>query len=269
MNNSGESDVLVVGDSCMDRFTYGTSDRLCPDVPAPVFKPKRIVNGMGMAGNLFKNLESLGVSCDILTNVTKSSKNRFVDLKTNHTFLRVDEKDDIPRVPDEWLKGYDYKSYKAVVIADYCKGFLEEDDIQYICENNENVFIDTKKKIGDFCSKAKFIKINQPEYQNIQEDIDLEQWAEKLIVTLGSRGCMLYREQGFCYFTAENVEVHDVSGAGDTFHAALVHKYLETQDIDESIKYANICATKVVQFRGVAVFEESFTADTTDTTDTK
>ena len=101
MNNSGESDLLVVGDSCMDKFSYGTSDRLCPDVPVPVFKPVRVVKGMGMAGNLFKNLESLGLSCDILTNMTKASKTRYVDLRTNHTFLRVDEKDNIPRVPTE------------------------------------------------------------------------------------------------------------------------------------------------------------------------
>jgi D-beta-D-heptose 7-phosphate kinase/D-beta-D-heptose 1-phosphate adenosyltransferase len=262
MNNSGESDVLVVGDSCMDRFTYGVSERLCPDIPVPVFKPKRVVNGMGMAGNLYKNLEAFGVTCDLLTNVTKVSKNRFIDLKTNHTFLRVDENDVIPRVPNEWLKGYDHKLYKAVVIADYGKGFLEEDDIQYLCENNENVFLDTKKTIGDFCSKAKFIKINEPEYLNISDDIDCNQWVEKLIVTLGNRGCMLYREQGFCNFEVERVEVYDVSGAGDTFHAALVHKYLETQDVDESIKYANICATQVVQKKGVAIIENNPDATT-------
>ena len=47
--------------------------------------------------------------------------------------------------------------------------------------------------------------------------------------------------------------VKDVSGAGDTFLAALVVEYLKTNDIKSAITFANECATKVVQKRGVAV----------------
>ena len=35
----------------------------------------------------------------------------------------------------------------AIIISDYCKGFLEEDDIKWICEKNKNVFVDTKKQL--------------------------------------------------------------------------------------------------------------------------
>ena len=45
----------------------------------------------------------------------------------------------------------------------------------------------------------------------------------------------------------------DLSGAGDTFTAGLVVKFIETQDIEKSIKYANVCASKVVTQKGVAV----------------
>jgi sugar/nucleoside kinase (ribokinase family) len=51
----------------------------------------------------------------------------------------------------------------------------------------------------------------------------------------------------------ENVEVKDMSGAGDTFLAGLVVKYLETKDIRQAIVFANECATEVVQRRGVGV----------------
>jgi len=27
---------LVIGDSCTDRFVYGSCDRLCPEAPVPV-----------------------------------------------------------------------------------------------------------------------------------------------------------------------------------------------------------------------------------------
>lgn len=264
-NNSGDSDVLVIGDSCMDIFTYGLAERLCPDVPAPVFKPLRRVKGMGMAGNLFKNLESLGVKCDICTNPTKASKERFVDLETNHTFLRVDVGDDIPRVTRRWLEGYDLGQYKAIAIADYGKGFLENDDIQYLCENNGNVFLDTKKQLGDFCAKARCIKINLPEYVEIVEDLTLEDWKDKLIVTQGKRGATFYTgcedNNGWEKFEAESVEVYDVTGAGDTFHAGLIMRYLASNDLRSSITYANACAAKVVQQRGVSVPESDETQE--------
>ena len=70
---------------------------------------------------------------------------------------------------------------------------------------------------------------------------------ESLIVTLGSEGCK-YKED---IYPVDKVEVKDLTGAGDSFLAGLVSKYIETQSIGESIQYANECATKVVQQRGV------------------
>ena len=44
----------------------------------------------------------------------------------------------------------------------------------------------------------------------------------------------------------------DVSGAGDTFLAGLVYKYISNgNDIEKSIDYAQECATTVVQQAGV------------------
>jgi sugar/nucleoside kinase (ribokinase family) len=44
-----------------------------------------------------------------------------------------------------------------------------------------------------------------------------------------------------------------VSGAGDTFMSAFCYMYMENGDIEESINFANKCASKVVIRRGVAV----------------
>ena len=70
-----------------------------------------------------------------------------------------------------------------------------------------------------------------------------------MIVTIGSKGCK-YRDE---IFPVQGVSVKDVSGAGDTFLAALVLSYLKNNDIKSAITFANECATKVVQKRGVAV----------------
>ena len=62
---------------------------------------------------------------------------------------------------------------------------------------------------------------------------------------------MLYTENGFHYFPVESVDVHDLSGAGDTFLAGLVMKYLDTSNTNEAIEHANKCSAKAVQERGV------------------
>ena len=49
------------------------------------------------------------------------------------------------------------------------------------------------------------------------------------------------------------VEIKDTSGAGDTFVAGLSVSYTKNKDIDVSIKFANSCATQVVQRKGVSV----------------
>ena len=72
-------------------------------------------------------------------------------------------------------------------------------------------------------------------------------------MTLGDRGSMMMKENGFHYYTTDKVPVFDLSGAGDSFLAALVAKHLETNNIDESIKYSNQKASEIVQQRGVGI----------------
>ena len=54
----------------------------------------------------------------------------------------------------------------------------------------------------------------------------------------------------------EEVEIKDVSGAGDSFLAGLCVNYLETQNIEQAIEYANKCASQVVQKKGVTTINE-------------
>ena len=137
--------ILVIGDSCEDRFTYGSSHRLCPDTPAPVFLPSKDIVNAGMAGNVYENLKSFGLQCDLITNSEKIIKHRYIDTKTNHTFLRVDTNDKVSRVELN-ASDIERQQYQAIVIADYGKGFLTESDISTLCNLNQNVFLDTKKK---------------------------------------------------------------------------------------------------------------------------
>jgi bifunctional ADP-heptose synthase (sugar kinase/adenylyltransferase) len=137
-----------------------------------------------------------------------------------------------------------------VVISDYCKGFLEEEDIVKISKrSNCPVFLDTKRKLGTWCDDIDFIKINNFEYDNNKESFErLPSLIEKTIITKGKYGCSFNNK---CYSTQE-VLVKDVSGAGDTFISGLAYKYAISRDIEESINFAQECTTIVVQKKGVA-----------------
>jgi sugar/nucleoside kinase (ribokinase family) len=113
------------------------------------------------------------------------------------------------------------------------------------------VFVDTKKKIDLFLKDVAFIKINEPEWKASEDGVNYNDWKDKIIVTLGSEGCM-YNDK---VYPITIVDVHDVSGAGDTFMAGLVMKYIQTENIDEAIHFANECAMRVVQKKGVAVLD--------------
>lgn len=237
--------VLVIGDGCDDVYVYGDCDRLCPDAPVPVFIPKHTTTVGGMAINVFNNLLSLGVDCDLMTNNKKISKTRYVDDKTNQMIVRVDVgEDDVDRID---INNIDFSLYDFIVISDYCKGFVTESDISNICSKFKNVIIDTKKILGDFCKNARFIKVNESEFIKSKDFIDVDEFKENLIITLGSKGCQ-FKDK---VYPVKKVEVKDQTGAGDTFVASFVHKFLLTSQVEESLIYANECATVVVQKRGV------------------
>ena len=163
--------------------------------------------------------------------------------------LRIDENDEVLDPFDAFLlKEENIRNYDAVIISDYCKGFLTEKAMKQISLLNQNVFLDTKRLLGPWCSNIEFIKINYYEHDRTKHLLN-QNIYDKLIITLGSDGCK-YRDE---VFPVQKVEIKDSSGGGDTFIAGLVAKYLETNDIREAIMFANECATKVVQKRGVSI----------------
>ena len=71
---------------------------------------------------------------------------------------------------------------------------------------------------------------------------------DRTIITKGNEGCLF---QGKIYPT-EDVPVKDISGAGDTFIAALVVEYIKSNDIIKAINFAQECTKIVVQKHGVS-----------------
>jgi bifunctional ADP-heptose synthase (sugar kinase/adenylyltransferase) len=244
--------VLVIGELCMDVFRYGISYRKSPEGNGPVFIQTNIVSTDGMAGNTANNLVAMGLDVDTYFDKGNITKTRYVNKHTNELYLRVDENDTTNRIDIYDLP--DLVKYDAVVISDYCKGFLTEEDISKIASLHKLVILDTKKKLGDWCKYITFIKLNRHEFQNNFRAIKENDWLfDKIICTL-DRGGAMYKTQRF---KVQSVDNADVSGAGDTFVAGFVARYLDSNNIEESIDWANYCAGEVVKEKGVTIFKKT------------
>lgn len=229
--------ILLIGDNCTDIYQYGTVDRISPEAPVPVFVPFERVEREGMAGNVYLNLTKLG--CDVtLVCGHASKKTRLVDIRSKQQILRVDE--DHKSIP---IVNVDLDGYDAVVISDYNKGVVSHDLIETIIKTaTVPIFIDTKKKdLKKF--NGCYIKINELEYNSATSMAD-DEW---LITTYGKFGAMY---KGTMYPAPNVGDVTDVCGAGDTFLAALTYKFLQTNDMGQSIEFANRASSITVQHFG-------------------
>jgi D-beta-D-heptose 7-phosphate kinase / D-beta-D-heptose 1-phosphate adenosyltransferase len=54
--------VLVVGDVMLDRYVYGTVERVSPEAPVPILAIERELAMLGGAGNVVRNLTALGAA---------------------------------------------------------------------------------------------------------------------------------------------------------------------------------------------------------------
>jgi bifunctional ADP-heptose synthase (sugar kinase/adenylyltransferase) len=243
------SKILVIGESCTDIFVYGASNRKSPEGNGPVFVPINETYGLGMASNVVSNLKAMGVETHLFSDSGNVVKTRYVNKDTNELYLRVDENDSVDRIDISQLS--DISQYDAIIISDYCKGFLTEEDISHIASIHPFVILDTKKKLGNWCKDLTFIKVNRLEWALSKDVIRDNEWLfDKIICTLDKTGTA-YKHTTYAVKPVENA---DVSGAGDTFTAGFVVKYLETNDIGNSIEWGNYCAGEVVKKKGVSVF---------------
>ena len=241
--------ILVIGDSCTDIFRYGKVERLAPEAPVPVIVPISETSSPGMAGNVVRNLEALGAEVDFITNIVEIKKIRYVCSKYNHLLLRVDENDGCEPLSESIIGDVSWSDYDAVVISDYCKGFVHELDIEYISKQHPLVFLDTKKILGKYAHNVNCIKINYQEYKNNLSVVVADKVIEdKIIVTRGKYGC----DFRFKNYPTQEVPVKDISGAGDTFLAGLVVEYIKSKDYEKAITFAQECTTVVVQKSGVS-----------------
>ncbi|NBP01221.1 MAG: hypothetical protein EBU90_13990 [Proteobacteria bacterium] len=236
--------ILLIGDICKDVYHYGNVNRINPEAPVPILELSRTITLEGMAANVGKNLTMLGANVTQVVGNQNSIKTRFIDDRSGHQLLRVDE--DKTSLPID-VSSIPNLEFDCVVISDYGKGSLTYSNISQILDKFKvPIFIDTKKDDIDrfdqiYPQREVYVKINMPESKKLVSG------HRNLIVTDGKNGALF---KGKKYPTPQ-VSVADACGAGDTFLAALSIFYCMSKDIEAAIKYANIAASITVQHQGV------------------
>jgi len=241
--------ILVVGELCEDNFIYGECKRLSPEAPVPVMNPIYTVQNPGMSGNVVENLKALDNNLNIehWYQSERVFKTRFVDKKTNHMFLRLDDGESfISPMTHSQERIASIKEFDLVIVSDYDKGFLDDEWLKYLGKFSGLSILDSKRKLTkEIVESYTFVKLNEKEYFENKNVHD----CRNIITTLGERGAKF---DDVIYESPKPQETIDVSGAGDTFTSAFILAYHKTKDIEKSIIYANEKSSLVVSKRGVA-----------------
>jgi len=128
-----------------------------------------------------------------------------------------------------------------------------KESIKYAYDNNVYVILNPAPAIYQLDELLPYINLLIPnevecneifkkEYDNITINNNL-----KLIVTLGSKGCLYIDKDTKQYYPARNVNVVDTTGAGDVFCAAIASNILINNDIDEVINFAITASSLHIQ----------------------
>jgi D-beta-D-heptose 7-phosphate kinase/D-beta-D-heptose 1-phosphate adenosyltransferase len=190
-----------------------------------------------MAGNVYANLKALGCDVNFICGHA-SKKTRLIDSRSKQQIVRIDN--DVKSTPITFDTAIP-NVYDAILVSDYNKGTVSYELIEELIALSIPIFIDTKKTDLERMQGA-WVKINDLEYSKITSE------CSGLIVTHGAHGASVVYHDITC--PAPSVEVADVTGAGDTFLAALAYQYLNTLDIKSAVDFAILASSVTVQHFG-------------------
>jgi D-beta-D-heptose 7-phosphate kinase/D-beta-D-heptose 1-phosphate adenosyltransferase len=244
--------VLVIGDVIIDRYIYGTASRLSPEAPVPVVRHQTTFDRNGGAGNLYENLRSLGVDVELLDlSHPKCIKTRvFCD---GHYITRIDQDyltDGLTIL--ETIEAMNFSQYEYVVLSDYAKGVLFESKkiIEHINTFGCKIIVDPKQP-ASYYEGAWLVKPNMKE----NTEYGFSSWSSNWIVT-DAKGPVRARIDKTNYTVyPEQVDVNDVTGAGDCFLAAFVYALTLGKDYQTCLNTAVKGATESVKHVGTYVLK--------------
>ena len=197
--------ILVVGDLMLDHYIWGSCDRISPEAPVQVVKINNETYTLGGAGNVVRNLLSLGANVSVASvlgddEAGKKIKERLAELNvkdeliltekgressiksrimaSHQQVVRIDKESVVKiKLEDELVLKIkeNLANFKAVLLSDYGKGVLSEKVCQEIINECVKlkipVLIDPK---GSDYSKYKNATLLTPNKKEASEATNLK-----------------------------------------------------------------------------------------------
>jgi rfaE bifunctional protein kinase chain/domain len=275
--------IAIIGDLIIDKYIFGTVNKLSNEAPIQVFEPKSIEYRLGGALNVANNLKSLCAEVEvfgvlgrsrfpIIENSFSLSNIFFEDRKTTiktrlisnyHQLLRVDEEDTFEIThenQDKLYKNLKKSKPEIIIISDYGKGVMTKKLAKKIIKLGVPVFVDTKPNHfewykGSFCITPNGKELK--EYSDKKpEHIKAKLKLKYLLVTKAEKGLLLVGETQ-TEIKANAKEVIDVTGAGDTVIAVLTYCVSLGYSMTESAVFANEAGGIVVGKFGTSIITKA------------
>ena len=246
--------VLVIGDVIIDKYIYGTSTRISPEAPVPVITYIEEKETRGGAGLVYENLKSLGVDVDMFeTPGEVSVKTRIIC--DGHYITRIDDDAQangmavLKQVQETNFSQYDY-----VLLSDYNKGVLDEarEIIKHINTFNCKIIVDPKENQW-FYEGAWLVKPNYSEF----ESLEFDNWQGNIITTNAGEEVIATIDGKRYEVPVDNLEVADVTGAGDCFLASFVYALTKGYNYEKAIKIAVQGSTESVKHAGTYILKKA------------
>lgn len=252
--------IFVIGDHIIDKYVFGSVNRISPEAPVPVLKYDHEEIRVGGAGNVVRNIKSLGGDIKYFTDKKKIIKTRFVS--DNQHLLRLDEED----IKDHEYTLNELKTIREacgwadiITLQDYGKGTITPILINEIAKYRDKTIVDPCPKNKSLYRNVKLITPNEYEVRLMSGEDDADYGAKKLIseletivlMTQGEKGMSLVTKTGTKHYDADKVELRDVTGAGDSVLATLAVYLAKNKPLTEAVYYANKAGGITVRHLGV------------------
>ncbi len=270
--------ILVVGDIMLDKYVLGEVERISPEAPVPIVHVYDEYCTLGGCGNVVRNIRELGPKVVCLSSIsndnngqkvlekllelgvaplligdseTTISKERVIASERKIQMIRVDREVVTDIDHNELIQAletdYDIDDFDIIIISDYAKGVITNQLMQYFNRKTTRFIVDPKPKNSHFYGNPYIITPNEKECTEMGGSAKLlSNGAEYVLETKGKRGMTLYDDTENWNITADEVEVYNVSGAGDTVIAVMATCLSMGWNALDSAYIANRCASYVV-----------------------
>lgn len=231
--------VLVVGDAMLDRYWYGTVDRISPEAPVPVVRVTRTEERIGAAANVAYNIVTLGAQASLLSVVGEDEASHTLEalvaktgitpyfgrdpqLKTTVKLRVIGRQQQLLRLdfentPENEVLASQSATFEklhlqhdAILFSDYGKGGLAHivSMIAQARASEKVVLVDPKGSDYERYKNASVITPNRAELEHVighwSNEADLRIKAHNLRTSLNLDALLLTRsEEGMTLFDAQ------------------------------------------------------------------